>query len=76
MPAAFVAFDVVVDDGTDRQLFRLAEPGKGLFIPAGLWRELFNFSEGSICLVLASRMYQEEDYIRDFEEFISYKNSV
>lgn len=71
--AASGSFDVVVDDGTNKKTFSLNRPNKGLYFPAGLWREINNFSSGSICLVLASHRYQEKDYIRDYETYKSYK---
>jgi hypothetical protein len=52
----------------------LNKPFEGLLINSGIWRELRNFSSGSVCLVVASEVYIEEDYIRDFEEFISWKS--
>jgi dTDP-4-dehydrorhamnose 3,5-epimerase-like enzyme len=48
----------------------------GLYIPPGLWRELLNFSSGAICLVLASREYDERDYIRDYERFLTFKKNT
>jgi len=66
------SFDVVLDDGKDRQRFHLNRSYYGLYITPGIWRELENFSSGSICLVLASAFYDEEDYIRDHEDYIEY----
>jgi WxcM-like, C-terminal len=71
--AASGSFDITLTDGKDKKKFSLARPYQGLFVPPGLWRELDNFSSGSICLVLASTAYAEEDYIRDFERFTEYK---
>jgi dTDP-4-dehydrorhamnose 3,5-epimerase-like enzyme len=71
--AASGSFDVVVGDGTNKRTFSLNRPNKGLYFPAGLWREINNFSSGATCLVLASQVYKEEDYIRDYEIFKSYK---
>lgn len=68
------SFDVVLDDGKERSKISLNKPNKGLLIPTGIWRELENFSSGSVCLVLASEVFEETDYIRDYDEFISYKN--
>ena len=65
--------DVIVDDGTNKQTFHLDRPWKGLYIPAGLWRDLENFSGGAVLLCLASEHYNMEDYIRDYQEFIKYK---
>lgn len=63
------SFDVIMDDGTNKQRFHLNRSYNGLLIPTMLWRELDNFSSGSVCLVLASEKYLEEDYIRDYEKF-------
>lgn len=68
------SFDVTLDDGRNKRTFNLARPNVGLFLPPGLWRNLDNFSSGSICLVLASQVYDERDYIRDYNEFKKYKN--
>ena len=64
------AFDVLIDDGTNRKIVHLDRPYIGLHIVPGIWRELLNFSSGSVCLVLASNNYDENDYIREYEEFI------
>ena len=68
------SFDVVLNDGKEQQIITLNKPYEGLLINSGIWRELQNFSSGSICLVIASEVYIEEDYIRNFEEFIDYSN--
>lgn len=70
------SFDVIVNDGNEQKTVTLNKPNIGLLIPNGLWRELENFSSGSVCLVLASAVFEEADYIRDFEEFKSSKNRV
>jgi dTDP-4-dehydrorhamnose 3,5-epimerase-like enzyme len=63
------SFDVVLDDGvTKRQIF-LNRPHYGLYIPPGVWRELENFSSNSVALSLVSQLYDESDYIRDYEVF-------
>jgi hypothetical protein len=67
------SFDLIVDDGKEKRTFHLNRPYQGVLLPSGLWRELDNFSSGSICLVLASEIYSEEDYIRKFNEFIKFK---
>ncbi|AHM61777.1 WxcM-like domain-containing protein [Flammeovirgaceae bacterium 311] len=72
--AASGSFDIIMDDGQVKRTFHLSKPYMGLYMPAGLWRELENFSSGSICLVLASHPYDEEDYIRDYQKFIKYKS--
>ncbi len=67
------SFEVTVNNGFDKQIFLLNKPNIGLHIPTGIWRELQNFSSGSVCLVLSSDVFKEEDYIRDFDEFIKSK---
>jgi hypothetical protein len=71
--AASGSFDLIIDDGNIKRTFSLNRPNIGVYMPAGLWRELDNFSSGSICLVLASHEYSEEDYLRKYEEFIRFK---
>ncbi len=68
------SFDVILDDGLARKTVTLNKPDKGLLIPVNTWRELENFSAGSVCLVLASEVFTEEDYIRDYEMFREYLN--
>ncbi|MEZ4779890.1 MAG: FdtA/QdtA family cupin domain-containing protein [Flavobacteriaceae bacterium] len=63
------SFDVVLDDGNIRKTVHLNRPYIGLYIPNGLWRELENFSSGAVCVSMVSDNYEEEDYIRNFEEF-------
>jgi dTDP-4-dehydrorhamnose 3,5-epimerase-like enzyme len=63
------AFDVVLDDGADRKTISLNRSYFGLYVPRMLWRELVNFSSGSVCAVLASRPYEPEDYYYDYDEF-------
>ena len=67
--AASGSFDVILDDGESRKTFHLNRSYYGLYIAPMVWRELDNFSSGSVCLVLASEVYQVEDYIRDYEAF-------
>jgi len=67
--AAAGSLDVLVDDGVDRERFFLNRSYYGLLVPSMLWRELDNFSSGSVCLVLASTAYDEGDYLRDYDEF-------
>lgn len=67
------SFDITLDDGNAKRTFQLSRPNMGLLVPSGLWRELNNFSSGSICIVLASELYSEKDYLRDYNEFIKYK---
>jgi dTDP-4-dehydrorhamnose 3,5-epimerase-like enzyme len=67
------SFEVVLNDGYSVKSFVLNKPNIGLYIPTGIWRELENFSSGAICLVFASDVFIEEDYIRDFSEFMDSK---
>ncbi len=67
--AASGSFDVVVDDGFEKKRFFLNRSYYGLYMPRMVWRELENFSSGSVCLVMASEVYQESDYYRDYQEF-------
>ena len=71
--AANGSFDVTLDDGLVKRTFSLNSPFQGLLVVPGIWRELTNFSSGSVCLVLASMLYDENDYIRDYKEFIKYR---
>jgi len=71
--AASGSFDITVDDGVTKRTFQLNRPNIGLLMPSGLWRELLNFSSGSICLVLASDIYDEDDYLRNYTKFQEYK---
>ena len=68
--AASGSFEVQLDDGKVKKTVMLNQPYKGLHIPPGIWASEINFSSGSICLVLASHMYDEGDYIRDYNTFI------
>ena len=66
------SFDVIINDGKNRLTITLNKPDKGLLIKNNVWRELENFSSGSVCLVISSGEFDEEDYIRNFDEYISY----
>lgn len=72
--AASGSFNVTLDDGEVKRSFTLNRPYQGLLIVPGIWRELDDFSSGSVCLVLASHKYDENDYIRTYADFIIYKN--
>ena len=65
------SFDVMVDDGTSRARIHLNRPWKGLHIPAMVWAAEENFDAGSVCLVLASEVYREHDYIRDYDKYVA-----
>ncbi|MFH4965127.1 FdtA/QdtA family cupin domain-containing protein [Gaetbulibacter sp. M235] len=67
------SFDVIVKDGIEENRITLNNPSKGLLIIPGIWRELENFSSGAVCLVLASDVYNEKDYIRSYKKFTSEK---
>lgn len=67
--AASGSFDVLLDDGINKKVVNLNRPYMGLYMPNMIWRELLNFSSGGICLVLASGVYDEGDYFRDYQEF-------
>ncbi len=69
------SFDVVIKDGVNQNVFSLNRSYYGLFIPAGLWRQMENFSTNSLALVVSSTTYDSEDYIRDFDDFVKYKKS-
>lgn len=67
------SFDVVVDDGKEKQTFSLNRSYYGLYIPAGLWRQMQNFSTNSLALVLSSTHYNEDDYIHGYNDFINFR---
>lgn len=67
--AASGAFEVLLDDGRSQRLVQLNRPNMGIHIPPGIWASEMNFSSGSICLVFASHIYDESDYIRNYEDF-------
>ena len=67
------SFDVFLNDGKTEKTVTLNKPFEGLLISEGIWRELKNFSSGSVCLVVASDVFEEADYIRDFQAFLDSK---
>jgi len=69
------SFDVVVDDGTTTKRYHLNRSYFGLYIPAGFWRQMEDFSTNSLAMVLSSTRYDEQDYIRDHEGFLAYKKN-
>lgn len=73
--AASGSFNVLLDDGHNKKIATLNRPDYGLMVVPGIWRELFEFSSGAICLVLASHMYDENDYIRDYNHFVNLKEN-
>ena len=70
------SFTVTLDDGTARRTFYLNRPWMALHVKPGMWRNLDDFSSGAVCLVLASGPYSEEEYIRDYEEFIDFRRNM
>lgn len=64
------SFDVILNDGFSIEKVTLNKPNQGLLIPEGMWRELQNFCSGAVCLVIASDVYDEVDYIRDYSDFL------
>ena len=68
------SFDVILNDGKVEKTVSLNKPFEGLLITSGIWRELKNFSSGAVCLVIASDVFLEEDYIREFEDFLKSKS--
>ena len=66
------SFDVTLDFGDHRQTYHLNHPYQGLYVGTGVWRTLDDFSSGAVCLVLASQLFDEEDYIRDYDEYLQY----
>lgn len=72
--AASGSFTVTLDDGKCKRSFFLNRPYQGLYVKPGMWRDLVDFSSGAVCMVLASDVYKKEDYIRDYKEFIDFRN--
>lgn len=64
------SFDVVLDDGQNKKTFTMNRPSYGLYVAPMMWREVINFSHGAVCLVLASENYDENDYFRNYDEFM------
>ena len=71
--AASGSFNVLLDDGLNKKIVTLNRPDYGLLVVPGIWRELMEFSSGAICLVLASEVYDDTDYIREYDDFKSYR---
>ena len=66
------SFHVTLDDGHTRETILLNHPYQGLLIETGIWRTLDDFSSGAVCMVLASEPFEEEDYIREYDDFLKY----
>jgi hypothetical protein len=73
--SALGSFSVILDDGFSKRVVTLNRAYYGLYVPTMIWRELVDFSSGAICLVLASRPYDESDYIRSYDRFRSSKQN-
>jgi hypothetical protein len=73
--AASGSFNVTLDDGNVKRTLTLNRPYQGLLVVSGIWRELNDFSSGSVCLVLASHPYDASDYIREYDKFIKFKKT-
>lgn len=73
--AASGSFSVTLDDGICKRTFFLNRPYQGLYVKPGLWRSLDDFSSGSVCMVMASEIYVDDDYIRDYDEFLLFRNN-
>ena len=67
---------VMLDDGKEKKTIHLDRPYEGLYVSNAMWREMFDFSSDAVLIVLASELYDESDYIRDYEEFLQYAQSV
>ena len=65
------SFEITLDDGVNKKTLNLKKPYEGIYIPPMIWRDLDNFSSGSVCLVLASDYFDESDYYRNYNEFIA-----
>ena len=72
--AASGSFNVLLDDGQNKKIVTLNRPDYGLLVVPGIWRQLMEFSSGAVCLVLASQNYEDNDYIREYDCFIKFKN--
>ncbi len=64
--------DILLDNGTEKKIVSLEKPYEGLYVPNDMWREMYHFSEDAVLLVLASDIYREEDYIRDYDKFLEF----
>ncbi|MER2520129.1 MAG: FdtA/QdtA family cupin domain-containing protein [Bdellovibrionales bacterium] len=70
------SFDIMIDDGNAQKTYTLSQPCQGLYICPMIWRELTNFSPDAICMVLASEYYDEDDYFRDYKQFLEAKKAL
>ena len=74
--AASGSFTVTLNDGKTKRSFFLNRPYQGLLVKPGMWRDLEDFSSGAVCMVLASEVYKKDDYIRDYQEFIKFREAL
>ena len=74
--AASGSFDVILNDGNVKRRFTLNHPYLGLYVKPGIWRDLGEFSSGAVCLVLASEVYDEADFIRDYDAYLKFRSRV
>lgn len=72
--AASGSFSVTLDDGSNKRTFFLNRPYQGLYVKPGIWRDLDDFSSGAVVMVLASEVYQKDDYIRDYTQFVRFRD--
>lgn len=70
------SFEVHLDDGINKKTVMLNQPYMGLNVPPGIWASEINFSSGAICLVMTSHKFNEDDYIRDYQDFLKFKNEI
>lgn len=70
------SFTVTLDDGNVKRSFTLNRPYQGLHVLPGIWRDLGDFSSGSVCLVLASDLYNQEDYINNYDDFLKFRSDI
>ena len=73
--AASGSFDVTLDNGHEQRTYHLNHPYQGLYVGTGIWRTLDDFSSGAVCLVLASELFDEDDYVRDYDTFAAEKKA-
>ncbi len=67
------SFDLILDDSQEKRKISLNQPNRGIYIPGHIWTEVVNLSAGSVCMVLASLPYDENEYIRDYGQFLEFK---
>ena len=69
-------FKIILDDGQERKIFTLDQPNLGLYVAPGIWREVYPLEKNGVCAVLASRKYEVNDYIHDYDEFLMYLKNL